>query len=206
MFQHLKNIDTAFKHVRLFTAVLTIAFALTNCYTLYWSYRYAETKDRRLYVIINGKALEAVAGERKDNITVEARDHIKVFHQLFFRLTPDEKAIEDNVKQSLYLADRSAKQAYDNLKENGFYNQVVSANISQEVACDSITVNISQHPYYFRFYGKERIERPTATTVRTLVTEGYLRDLGERTDNNPHGFLIERWTTLQNTDIGTTKK
>ena len=138
MFQHLKNIDTAFKYVRIYTAVLTIAFAVTTCYTIYWSYQYATIKDKRLYVVINGKALEAIAGERKDNLPVEARDHIKVFHQLFFRLTPDEKAIEENIKQSLYLADRTAQQAYDNLKENGFYNQVVSANISQEVTCDSI--------------------------------------------------------------------
>lgn len=206
MFQHLKNIDTAFKHVRLFTAIVTIAFALTNCYTLYWSYQYALSRDRRVYVIINGKALEAASGQRKDNIGVEARDHIKTFHQLFFRLSPDEKAIDDNVKQSLYLADRSAQQAYENLREDGFYNQVISANISQEVTCDSITIDIKTHPFYFRYFGKERIERPTATTTRSLVTEGYLRDLGERTDNNPHGFLIERWSILRNTDIGTIKK
>ncbi len=206
MFQHFKNIDTAFKHVRLFSAVLTIAYALTTGYALYTSFQYAQSKDRQIYIIINGKALQAIAGAKKDNVAVEARDHIKVFHQLFFNLTPDEKAIEDNVRQSFYLADRSAKDVYDNLKENGFYNQIVSANISQEIAIDSIRVNTDEYPYYFRLYAKERIERPSSITMRSLVTEGYLRDLGQRSDNNPHGFLIERWATVENNDISVSKR
>jgi hypothetical protein len=46
----------------------------------------------------------------------------------------------------------------------------------------------------------QRIVRPTSVVSRSLVTEGYLRSVA-RSDNNPHGFLIERWQTIENKDV-----
>ena len=154
----------------------------------------------RIYILADGKALEAVAGERKDNIPVEARDHVRIFHLLFFTLDPDEKVIGDNLGRALYLADGSAKRVYENLKESGYYASIISGNISERVAIDSIRLDLSGYPYYFRCFGQETIVRSTSMVTRSLVTEGYLRDVS-RSDNNPHGFLIERWVILDNHDL-----
>jgi conjugative transposon TraK protein len=154
----------------------------------------------RVYILANGKALEALAGDRKDNIPVEARDHIRSFHLSFFSLDPDERVIGDNLSRALYLADGSAKRVYENLKESGYYAGVISANISQRLEVDSIRVNLDSYPYYFRCYGQETILRATSVVTRDLITEGYLRDV-TRSDNNPHGFLIERWAILANRDL-----
>jgi conjugative transposon TraK protein len=155
---------------------------------------------QRIYILANGKALEAFAADRKDNIPVEARDHIKMFHQYFFTLDPDEKVIETNTLKALYLADASAKRMYDNLKENGYYANIISGNISQEVTLDSIRVDINQYPYYFRCYATEKIIRATSVVTRDLITQGYLRNVA-RSDNNSHGFLIERFETIENKDL-----
>ena len=37
-----------------------------------------------IYILANGKVLEAFAADRKDNIPVEARDHISMFHHVDF--------------------------------------------------------------------------------------------------------------------------
>lgn len=206
MFNQLKNLDTAFKHVRLFSLVLIAANVIISCYALFYALRFADAAQQRVYIITDGKAIEAFASNKKDNIGVEARDHIKVFHHHFFTLSPDDKSITNNLKKALYLADHSAKSQYDNLLEKGYYMQVVSANISQDVTADSIVVNTTTYPYYFRYYAKQRIIRSTSIATRSLVTEGYLRDLQERTDNNPHGFLIERWSTLENRDLEIIKR
>jgi len=206
MFQQFKNIETAFRHIRLFTAVLIIATVIITCYTIYRSYLYAGDAQQKVFVIIDGKAIQAVSATRKDNIPVEAADHIKVFHSLFFSLTPDEKAIQFNLSKAMYLADKSAKAQYDDLKEAGYYDQVVSGNISQEVSCDSVHIDINQYPYPFRYYGKLRIVRPTSTVIRNLITDGFIRDLNTRTENNPHGFLIERWAIIDNTDVTVNNK
>lgn len=206
MIQQLKNIDTAFKHVRLFTAVLILASMMLCGFCVYYCMQKVSEAQQKIYVIANGKALFATASSKKENLPVEARDHIRMFHEYFLSFSPDEKAIEANIRRALYLADESAKQQYDALKEKGFYTSAVSGNVSQLVTCDSITLNTTQYPYYFRYYGKQQIIRSSATIIRKLVTEGYLRELNERTDNNPHGFLIEKWFTLDNSILSTTKR
>lgn len=199
MFQQLKNIDTAFKHIKAFSIILIIACLIISCFSLVKSYQAVQAAQNRIYILANGKALEAFSAGRKDNIKVEARDHVKTFHQYFFSLDPDDQVIQTNVSKALYLADGSAKAQYDNLKENGYYSNLISANISQEISIDSVQLDINQYPYSFRCFATQKLIRSTSTSSRNLITEGFLRNVG-RSDNNPHGFLIERWNTVSNRD------
>ncbi len=201
MFTKMKNIDTAFRYVRGFTMLVIVGCIIICCYTLYKSFTAVTLMQDRVYILANGKALEAYSSDRKDNVPVEARDHVRTFHKFFFTLDPDDKVIKSNVTRALYLADDSAKRVYDDLKENGYYAGVISGNISQTVSIDSITVNIDEYPYHFKCYAKQNIIRTTSILNRNLITEGTLRNVS-RSDNNPHGFLIERWNTLENKDLG----
>jgi len=202
MFTKVKNIDTAFRQIKLFTSVLILGCSSIAVYALYKTNEIVSASQERIFILANGKVLEAYAAERKDNLGVEAKDHVKMFHHYFFTLDPDDKVIQSNLTKALYLADASAKQQYDNLKENSYYTNIVSGNISQEVEADSITINTKIYPYYFLYKGKQKIIRPTTIVTRSLITEGYLRNVS-RSDNNSHGFLIERWKTLENKDIKT---
>jgi conjugative transposon TraK protein len=200
MFQQFKNIDTAFKHIRLFSLFLIAACVALCGYTIYKSYDIVTETQARIYILANGKALEAFSAERKDNIPVEGRDHVKMFHHYFFTLHPDDKVIQSNIQKALYLADGSAQKQHDNLRENSYYANIISGNVSQEINIDSIRIDIDQYPFYFRCTAKQKIIRTTSIVTRNLVTEGYLRNVS-RSDNNPHGFLIERWNILENIDI-----
>lgn len=202
MFKKLNNIDTAFRHVRAFTMVIIVACALISVFALYQSFKTVNRMQDKIYVLANGKAIEAYASDRRDNITVEARDHVRNFHHYFFTLDPDDKVIRLNVSKALYLADNTAKRVYDDLKESGYYSGIISGNISQGIAIDSIQVSVANYPYYFRCYAQQQIVRPTSIMTRSLITEGNLRNVS-RSDNNPHGFLIERWRTIENKDITT---
>lgn len=200
MFQNLKNLDTAFRHVKYlsFTAILgSLCFA---GYLGVKAIQATQTAQERVYILAEGKALEAFAATKKENIPVEARDHVKMFHHYFFTLSPDEKFINEQLIKSLYLSDGSAKKVYDNLKERGYYTEIVSANINQTIAMDSVTISIASYPYEFRYYGKQQIIRPTSVVTRGLITRGRLRHI-DRTDQNPHGFLIENWETLSNVNL-----
>lgn len=202
MFRQFQNIDSAFRHIRLFSIVVVVSCFLITAYSIYKTSASIANAQQRIFILANGKALEAYSAERKDNIPVEARDHVKMFHYYFFTLDPDDKVIQTNITKALYLADGTAKKQYDNLKETGYYSSLISGNISQEVVIDSIRIDISSYPYYFRWQGSQRIIRPTSIVTRSLITEGYLRNVS-RSDNNPHGFLIERWKTLENKDVKT---
>lgn len=200
MFTKPKNIDTAFRHIRWFTLTIIIGCLLFSGLTHYKSQQLSTSLQEKVYILANGKALEAFATDRRDNILVEAKDHISTFHRYFFTLDPDEKVITSNTAKALYLADASAKRQYDNLTESNYYSNIIAGNISQEITMDSVSIDLQQSPSYFRYYGTQRLIRTGSIVTRKLVTEGYLRTVS-RSDNNPHGFLIEDWKTLENTDI-----
>jgi conjugative transposon TraK protein len=200
MFAKMKNIDTAFRYVRGFTMLVIAGCLAICCYALYTSHQSVALMQDKVYILANGKALEAYASERKDNIAVEARDHVKTFHKFFFTLDPDDKVIKTNITKALYLADDSAKRIYDDLKENNFYSGIISGNISQTIQIDSVSIDIREYPYRFRCYARQSIIRTTSILKRSLLTEGALRNVS-RSDNNPHGFLIERFNTIDNRDL-----
>ena len=201
MFQHFKNIDTAFKHIKLFSYLLIIANVATMCFCIYKSFDMVNQAQNRVHILYNGKVLEAIASDRKTNLPVELRDHIKTFHEDFFTLVPDDKQIDATITKALYLADGSAKTAYDNLKEAGYFNNLVSGNINQQVQIDSIRLDLNAYPYGFTCYATEKLIRATSTVTRKLITQGRVSDLKSETDNNPHGFLIQGWEILQNNDV-----
>lgn len=200
MFKQTKNIDTSFRHIKTFTLLLVVGCFLLCGFVLYKSYELSARIQDKIYILSGNKAMEAYSANRKDNIEVEARSHITMFHTDFFTLDPDEKVIEVNIKKALYLADASAKRQYDNLKETAYYSSIISGNISQQIAIDSIALNMYAEPYLFHCYATIRIIRPNSIVTRNLITQGYLRNTS-RSDHNPHGFLIERWETIENKDI-----
>jgi len=201
MFTQFRNIDTAFKHIKTFSIFLIVAAAAIACFSIFYNVRVIEKAGNRIYILYNGKVLQALASDRKSNIPVEIRDHVKTFHQLFFNLNPDDKAIRATVSKALYLSDESAKKQYDNLRESGYYSNLVSANIAKEVQLDSINLDIETYPYQFTYFGTEKLVRSSSTVYRKLVTKGYVYDLKEQTDENPHGFMIRNWEIIENRDL-----
>ena len=85
-----------------------------------------------------------------------------------------------------------------NLKEKGFYSNIMGTSAVFSIFCDSI--NFDKEKMEFTYYGRQRIERRTSILTRELVTAGQLKRV-PRTDNNPHGLLITNWRTLLNKDI-----
>jgi conjugative transposon TraK protein len=206
MFKQFQNIDSAFRHIRLFSLAFLLANGTICIYTLYQTSQVLKAGQNKVYVIANGKLMDALATDRREKLPVEIRDHVKMFHFYFYSLEPDDKVIKTHITKALYLADGSAKAEYDNLNETGYYSGLESGNISQQVEePDSIQVNIDQLPYYFKYTGKLKIIRATTITTRSLITEGYIRTT-TASDNNPHGFLIERWKILDNTDVTIEKR
>ncbi|WP_461791346.1 conjugative transposon protein TraK [Pedobacter sp.] len=202
MFKKAKNIDQAFRQVRNFCCLMLICCLIITCIAIFKSYSTVSSMQQKVYILANGKVLDAYASDRKDNVPVEARDHIRTFHQFFFTLDPDDNAIQQTITKALYLADGSAKRLYDDLRETGYYSNLISGNINQTISIDSVQVSTSDYPFRFRCYATQEIIRPTTITTRSLITEGALRNVS-RSDNNPHGFLIERWSTIENRDIKT---
>lgn len=125
-FKSLKNIETSFKQIRLFGIVFVVMCTLITGYAVWNSYAFAEAQRQKIYVLDGGKSLMlALSQDLTQNRPVEAREHVKRFHELFFTLSPDKNAIESNIKRSLFLADKSAFNYYRDLSEKGYYNRII---------------------------------------------------------------------------------
>lgn len=205
-FKSLVNIESSFRYIRLFSIALVAACCIITCYTSYASFRFAEKQREKIYVLDEGKSLMlALSQDLMQNRPVEAREHVRRFHELFFTLAPEKKAIESNISRALLLSDRSPYNYYKDLSERGFYNRVISGNIIQNIHVDSVNCDLAAYPYRVTTYARQMIIRESNITERSLVTRCRLIN-SARSDDNPHGFLIEGFEVKENRDIRTLKR
>jgi conjugative transposon TraK protein len=200
-FKSLKNIETSFKQIRFFGMVFICLCAGIAGYSVWNSYRFAEAQRQKIYVLDGGKSLMlALSQDLTQNRPVEAKEHVKRFHELFFTLSPDRSAIESNIRRALFLVDKSAFAYYRDLQEKGYYNRIISGNINQNILIDSLSCNFDAYPYKVITYARQLIVRESNITERSLVTRCNLIN-SVRSDNNPHGFTMEAFEILQNRDL-----
>ena len=87
-FKSLRNIESSFRQIRLFTIVFVALCAAVTGYALWNSYSFAEAQRQKIYVLDGGKSLMlALSQDLSQNRPVEAREHVKRFHELFFTLS-----------------------------------------------------------------------------------------------------------------------
>lgn len=200
-FKTLRNIENSFRQIRLYAIVFAVLCAGITGYALWRSYRFAAQQREKIYVLDNGKSLMlALAQDASINRPVEAREHVRRFHELFFTLAPDKNAIESNMKRAFNLADKSAFDYYKDLSEKGYFNRIISGNVQQRVEIDSVVCNFETYPYAVRTYARQFIIRSSNLTKRNLLTTCLLVN-SVRSDNNPQGFNIEKFAVTQNRDI-----
>ena len=205
-FKTLKNIETSFKQIRLFTIIFLGICACVTIYALAKSYAFAERQRQKIYVLDQGKSLiVALSQDAAQNRPVEAKEHVRRFHELFFSMAPDQAAIESNINRSRFLSDKSVYGYYKDWNEKGYYNRIIAANITQTVVVDSMRCDFINYPYHITTFARQMIIRESNITERSLVTECDLLN-SVRSDNNPQGFMIEQFRITENKDLRTIER
>lgn len=198
-----KNIEQKIK-INKAISVAAIVFAVIVVIAGFvTAYQLVRDSRKSLYVIDNGVPILVKQTDELLNRPVEYRSQIELFHRLFFTLAPDDRYIKENVEKSLYLIDDSGKKEYTNLREKGFYNQIISGNSLVTVRGDSIKLDLPARK--FIYYGTQMINRKTSLIIRRLITEGNFEDM-IRSPNNPHGVLLKNWRILDNTEMSNKPK
>jgi len=196
----IKNIETKVKLATFLSAGCLLAAVIMVISVSFFAYR--QVADARKSVYIMDEANVPMSARQTDvqmNREAEYRSHIGRFHSLFFSLTPDDRFMEYQMKQAMYLIDESGALQYNNLKEKGYFNSILSSSAVLTIRTDSIKIDMPRR--YFRYYGTQKIDRRSSTISRSLITEGFLSELEIRSDNNPHAVLITNWKTIENKDI-----
>ncbi|WP_060873543.1 conjugative transposon protein TraK [Myroides odoratus] len=205
-FKSLRNIENSFQQIRLYAIVFVAVCLLVVGFSIYKSYDFAKEQREKIYVLDKGKSLMlALSQDASINRPVEAREHIRRFHELFFTLSPEKAAIEGNMQRAFNLADKTAFDYYKDLLEKGYYSRVISGNIQQRIEVDSIKIDFNNYPYKTMTYATQYIIRSSNLTKRNLITSSQLVS-AVRSDNNPQGFIIEKFTVVENRDLEVVKR
>ncbi|EHQ44309.1 conjugative transposon protein TraK [Myroides odoratus] len=205
-FKSLRNIENSFVQIRLYAIVLAVVCLIVVGFSIYKSYDFAKEQREKIYVLDRGKSLMlALSQDASINRPVEAREHVRRFHELFFTLSPEKAAIEGNMQRAFNLSDKTAFDYYKDLLEKGYYSRVISGNIQQRVEVDSIKIDFNAYPYKTLTYATQYIIRSSNLTKRNLITSSQLVS-AVRSDNNPQGFIIEKFTVVENKDLEVVKR
>lgn len=194
----IKNIEQRIK-INKIVSIASIAFASFIVISgFFFAFRMIQDSRKSIYILDNGVPVLAKQTDVLLNRPVEYKAQIELFHRLFFTLAPDDDYIKENIQKSLYLIDDSGKKEYTNLKEKGFYNQIVASSSMVSIHTDSIALDMEKQK--FQFFGKQMITRKSSVISRKLITEGFFEDI-IRSPNNPHGVLLKNWRIINNEEL-----
>lgn len=194
----IKNIESKIK----LALTVSVGSFVTSIILTVIAFSYASkmiaAEKQQIYVLDHNVPMVAVRTNILDNRQAEYKATVESFHDLFFSLTPDNEHIQSQLNKAMYLIDASGLAQYNTLKEKGYFSGVIST--SSIITCTKDSIALDMNNKQWTFYGKEKIERPSSITIRSLVTTGTLQDV-TRTDNNPHGVMLINWRTIENKDL-----
>lgn len=201
MLKSLVNIQSAFSHTRLFLILLIGSnLIIIGCVAVF-AFGFKVKQEEKIYALQGEQALMfALNQNTSDNREAEANATVRDFHELFFNIFPDAGEIEYRMQRALSMSDNSVYIVFKNLKDNRYFEQITDANIFCQYRCDSINIDFSHYPYSCQMWGKTSIVRTSSTTFRNLITTCQLRNCA-RSSATPHGFLIENWEVVDNSDV-----
>lgn len=194
--QNLLELNKKFKYTRLITIISLVGLITISLLSVIYVNKMEKDFSKRIYVVNKDKQFEAMVSDINHNRQAEIKYHITRFHELFFTISPDPKAIDENAQRFLYLGDESVMRNYMDLKERGYYSAMISGNVNQKITVDSIYVDMNSYPYYVRAFFSLNETRASSSRHRIGTSECFLEDV-PRTTNSPNGLLMRKYKVLR---------
>ncbi|MFS2185636.1 conjugative transposon protein TraK [Mucilaginibacter sp. Mucisp84] len=156
------------------TAIIIAAIACS------YAYKQVVSARQSVYILANNVPVLARQTDVQMNRPAEYKADVDLFHSLFFSLTPDDNYMEYQIKKAMYLVDESGMQQYNDLKEKGFFNSILSSSSVLTLQTDSIALDVPKK--YFRYYGKLKIDRRRCRPLSFLI---FFADAGRQLHGIP---------------------
>lgn len=196
------SIDGNISRMKVVTVIIACIMGFVMVGSVVSALYYADVKSEQIYVLDQGRSLIAMQTTDKATKHQEILQHVKLFHQYFFNLAPNEESIKRNMEHAYHLCDGSARKYFNDLQESNFYNRLISNNIVQYVDIDSVAVNTKVYPYEAKTYATMTLQRATTLTYYELVTICQLVDT-QRSESNTNGLMMENFTVLSQKKVDT---
>ncbi|MEM6895623.1 MAG: conjugal transfer protein TraK [Bacteroidota bacterium] len=189
MKQSYKNITEILRLNRFIVLAVTTLCLLTSGFSLWTAHRAQRTLLESAFAVnTDGSVIPLKLITQLENLEVEARSHLHLFHQYFYGI--DESNYEKNLEKALWLGDSSVDEAYRQKRADGVYNRLLQYSLVEKIIDIDIQLNLSKEPYDFMVTTVFEIDRGAVTDRYQLITEGRLIHVDRHFPNNTHGLLI----------------
>ena len=204
-FKSLKNIETSFRQIRLFTLVFLGLCAVVAVFSVVKSYQFAQRQREKIYVLDQGKSLMlALSQDLSQNRPVGfvapwrrgTRSAASTSSSSRWRPTGRPSRATSTAPCSYATrAPTTTRRIFRRRVTTTAWWRATSIS-----RCGSIRWSATSTPYRVTTYAREMIIRESNVTERSLITRCNLIN-SVRSDNNPQGFTMERFEIVENRDL-----
>lgn len=197
-----KNIYEILKTNRFIVLSVIIMAMLSTIISSVISYKmYNKSLNGSFAIGKNGEVIPLQWVQQKENLEVEALEHLRLFHNYFYGI--DATSFESNIEKALWLGNSTVDNIYRQKKADGVYNRLMQYSLVQKVISIDSEIDLTAEPYPFKTTTVFQINRGSIIDTYELVTTGLLIHLEKRNfPKNTHGLLITDYfeNTLKKVD------
>lgn len=168
--------------------VVLISFASSIISMVQVRKAYKQLLNKAFVVNSDGSVVPLSLADQRDNLEVEARAHLDLFHRYFYNLSTSN--YEENLEKALWLGNSSVDEVYRQKKADGVYNRLIQYSLVQQVTDIQTELDLIKEPFMFRTVVHFEINRGSITDRYELITSGKLLRVDRNFPRNPHGLLI----------------
>ena len=184
-----KNITDILRLNRFIVLAVTTLCLLTSGFSLWTAHRAQRTLLESAFAVnTDGSIIPLKLVSQRENLEVEARSHLQLFHECFYGI--DESNYEKNLGKALWLGDSSVDEAYRQKRADGVYNRLLQYSLVEKIIEIDVQLDLTNEPYGFQATTLFEIDRGAVTDRYQLITTGKLIHVDRHFPNNTHGLLI----------------
>ncbi|MFS4467521.1 conjugal transfer protein TraK [Maribacter sp. 2210JD10-5] len=186
------NIYTVLKTNRFVVITVVLGAMLTSLISGLMVFNIHKKAINNAFAIkTDGEVIPLEMVNQKENLMVEALDHLKLFHEYFYGI--DANNYESNLAKALWLGKSSVDNVYRQKKAEGVYNRILQYSLTQRVLSVESEIDLSEEPFPFQSKTIFEINRGATTDKYELITTGDLIFGNRHFPNNTHGLLITNY-------------
>lgn len=184
-----KNIYTLLQQNRFIVLSVVVGATLTAVTSVFMVVHvYRQSINNAFMVNTDGHVIPLQLVSQKENLEVEAKAHLELFHTYFYNI--DASNYEKNLSKALWLGDSTVDAIYRQKKSDGVYNRLLQYSLVQKVIRVASNVDLKREPYRFECTVLFEINRGSVIDRYELTTTGSLIHVERNFPNNTHGLLI----------------
>lgn len=200
-----EDIQTSFKKMKVITisGIIVMAILILGAFAL--AFNFVSQRENSIFVVDDGYVLAATRQDNSVQKDLEVINHVTRFHELMYNLAPDLRTIKTNVERASALGITPALQIDLNRQEKQFYTQMIQLGAVEEIAVDSVKVDISSYPYKAKTWATMYFIRSSNVAKYSFISNCSLINT-QRSPTNPHGLSIETFVVEEQVQLETSTR